>query len=160
MSLQEFEKTQVLHRNAMTRVPDVTGALRACEVPDSVKDAEHLMQEDLKLKENLVNRIAEAELNIDRLLSMLAMTENGTEESVEVGSVSGGRDYVSMKEALHGMLKDLKGSQGQFDSFWTVHKARVDHMMRMCHYKRTAEKVCGTGVAYGSHEITECTKPV
>ena len=151
MSLQEFEKTQVLHRNAMTRVPDVMEALRACEVPDSVKNAEHLMQEDLKLKENLVNRIAEAELNIDRLLSVLAMSEdgNGTEESVEVGSVSGGQDYVSMKEALHGMLKDLKASQGQFDSFWTIHKARVDHMMRMCHYKRTAEEVgmwCGCGM--------------
>lgn len=132
--LQEFEKTQVLHRRAMARVPEVTGALRACEVPNSVKEAEHLMQEDLKLKENLVNKIAEAELNIDRLLSVLK--GQGAEESVEVGS-----EYISMREALMSMMKDLRASQGQFDSFWTSHKTRVDHMMRMCHFKKTAEKV-------------------
>jgi hypothetical protein len=125
----------------MTRVPEVTGALRACEVPNSVKEAEHLMQEDLKLKENLVNKIAEAELNIDRLLTVLG--EQGAEDSVEMGTMSGSSEYITMKEALVGMMKDLKGSQGQFDSFWTIHKTRVDHMMRMCHFKRTAEKVGG-----------------
>lgn len=123
----------------MTRVPEVTGALRACEVPNSVKEAEHLMQEDLKLKENLVNKIAEAELNIDRLVSVLS--GQGAEESVEVGSASGSGEYITMRDALSGMMKDLRASQGQFDSFWTSHKTRVDHMMRMCHFKRTAEKV-------------------
>lgn len=130
---------QVLHRRAMTRVPEVTEALRVCEVPTCVKEAEHLMQEDLKLKENLVNKIAEAELNIDRLISVL--DQQGTQENVEVGSAVGSKDYVTMREALNGMMKDLRASQGQFDSFWTIHKARVDHMMRMCHFKKAAEEV-------------------
>lgn len=133
----EFEKTQILHRQAMERVPEVTEALHACEVPDSIKDAEHLMQEDLKLKENLVNKIAEAELNIDRLVSVLS--EQGSEEGVEVGVAEG--EYVTMQGALRGMLQDMKGCQSQFDSFWTTHKARVDHMMRMCHFKQTAGKL-------------------
>ncbi len=134
---------QALHRRAMSRVPEVTGALTVCEVPSSVKEAEHLMLEDLKLKENLVNRITEAELGIDRLISILS--EQKTEEAVEVGSNSGKKEYVTMKESLKDMLVDLKASQGQFDVFWTVHKARVDHMMRMCHFKRTADKV---GIRY------------
>ena len=122
----------------MTRVPNVTEALCSCSVPNSVPEAEHLMTEDLKLKENLVNKIAEAELNIDRFL--LVLSEQGLEEeNVEVGGDA--KEYVTMKTALEGMLKDLKASQGQFDSFWTTHKARVDHMMRMCYFKRTAEKV-------------------
>ena len=147
---------QALHRRAMTRVPDVMGALGACTLPSSVPEAEHLMTEDLKLKENLVNKIAEAELNIDRFLS--ALREQGLEEeNVEVGGALGeeGKEYVTMKKALEGMLKDLKASQGQFDGFWTTHKARVDHMMRMCYFQRTAEKVrmCGVVVVYtiGDH---------
>ncbi len=140
---------QALHRRAMTRVPDVTEALCACSVPSSVREAEHLMTEDLKLKENLVNKIAEAELNIDRLLGVLSK-QGLEEENVEVGGALGedGEEYVSMKKALEGMLKDLKASQGQFDSFWTTHKARVDHMMRMCYFTRTAEKVCVVNVVY------------
>lgn len=136
---------QALHRRAMTRVPEVTEALRVCEVPNSVKEAEHLMQEDLKLKENLVNKIAEAELNIDRLL--IVLSGQGADEGVEMGSLLGSTEYITMREALVGMMKDLKGSQSQFDSFWTVHKTRVDHMMRMCHFKRTAEKV-GVQLSY------------
>ena len=134
--LQEYEKLQVLHRRAMTRVPEVKEALSVCQVPMSVKEAESLMQEDLKLKENLVNRIAEAELNIDAFMAVLE--SQGVEESFEIGSR---KDYVTMREVLKEMMKDLKASQGQFDAFWTIHKARVDHMMRMCHFKRNAENV-------------------
>lgn len=141
---------QALHRRAMTRVPDVTEALSACSVPTSVPEAEHLMTEDLKLKENLVNKIAEAELNIDRFLTVLK-EQGKEEENVEVGAAGEGEEeYVTMKKALEGMLKDLKASQGQFDGFWTTHKARVDHMMRMCYFKRTAEKVNGVRPMYGS----------
>lgn len=147
---------QVLHRRAMTRVPEVTEALRVCEVPDSIKEAEHLMQEDLKLKENLVNRIAEAELNIDRFFTVL--NEQGVRENVEVGS--GTSEYVSMADSLSGMLQDLKASQGQFDGFWTTHKARVDHMMRMCHFKKTAEEVCRSVVCLcGFVCLSVCPSP-
>ena len=130
---------QALHCRAMTRMPEVTKALSVCQTPSSVKEAEHLMQEDLKLKEKLINYIAEAELNIDRFLAHLQNQEGG--ESVDEALNSDVNDYVTMKKALKGMLEDLRTSQGQFDSFWTIHKARVDHMMRMCHFKRTAEKV-------------------
>lgn len=139
--MQEFEKIQVLFKRAMNSVPEVTEALRMCDVPMSVKDAEHLMQEDLKLKESLVNKVAEAELNIDGLLSSLESDEEGGRKAEGKGAKSGDEDYISMQEALRKMLKDLKVSQGQFDGFWTLHKARVDHMMHMCHFKQTAEKV-------------------
>ena len=114
-----------------------------CSVPGTVKEAEQLMQEDLKLKENLVNKITEAELNIDNFLSNLNREDSA--EGVELGGSSSSgssKDYVTMREAMEGMLVDLRTSLNKFDAFWQVHKARVDHMMRMCHFKRTAGKVC------------------
>ncbi len=137
---QEYEKVQVLHRRALSSMPQVKEALKDCAIPDTVKEAENLMQEDLKLKENLVNRITEAELNIDNFLSML--DRQGSAEGVELGANSGDeKDYITLQESLNGMLKDLRASLSKFDSFWTTHKARVDHMMRMCHFKKTVGMV-------------------
>ena len=42
---------QKLYHRAVTKSPEVMEALDLCSVPASVKEAEHLMQEDLKLKE-------------------------------------------------------------------------------------------------------------
>ena len=46
-----------------------------------------------------------------------------------------------MMSLLNKMLEELKTKQTEFDQFWSLHKARVDHMMRMCHFNRTSEKV-------------------
>ena len=136
---------KVLHRHAIASVPEATESLNMCSVPDSVKEAEQLMQKDLQLKENLVNRITEAELNIDGLISSL--TSQGVKGKNDVGASSGGtEDYGTMKDALSGMLQDMHSSLSQFDAFWTVHKARVDHMMRMCHFQKTASSVSYCGV--------------
>jgi len=145
---QEFEKVQVLHRHAMSSVPEVKEALNVCSVPNSVKEAEQLMQEDLKLKENLVNRITEAELNIDCFISSLNQQESS--EGVELGAGAGdAKDYTTMRTYLDELLVELRTSLSTFDAFWLVHKARVDHMMRMCHFKKIAAAVGGTGVLGG-----------
>ena len=118
-------------------MPQVTKALDLFEVPESVKDAEHLMQEDLKLKENLVNKIAEAELLIDQFLENLKGQRPDAYKEVSLDI----KAYIAMMSSLNSMLQELRADQGKFDSFWTVHKARVDHMMRMCHFTRSAQKV-------------------
>lgn len=127
----------------MRCMPEVTEALNVCSVPATVKEAEELMQEDLKLKEKLVNRVTEAELNIDGFISIL--NRQGSSEGVELGSGGSGdaRDgYVTMLSYLEGLLVELRASLSKFDAFWLIHKARVDHMMRMCHFKKVAAKVC------------------
>ena len=95
------------------------------------------MTEDLKLKETLVNRLAEAELSIENFLDVLkCQTDQGTLE-ISLGT----KDYITMMSTLNGMLEDVRNSQSQFDEFWCIHKARVDHMMRMCHFNRSVGKV-------------------
>jgi len=135
--VQEFEKMQHLYRRAKTRFPEVRDALDMVKVPTSVKEAEHIMTEDLKLKESLVNRLAEAELSIDHFLEVLKRQHDQGSLEISLGT----KDYITMMASLSGMLEDIRNSQGLFDEFWGIHKARVDHMMRMCHFNRTADKV-------------------
>ena len=135
--MQEYEKVQRIHSEAMAQFAKLTEALNLCEVPSCVKDAEHLMQEDLKLKETLANKMAEAELSSDRFLD--ALKHQQPVESIEMSPDT--KELLTMMASLGGMLQELKAEQGKFDSFWVIHKARVDHMMRMCHFNRSAEKV-------------------
>jgi hypothetical protein len=39
------------------------------------------------------------------------------------------------------MLQEIKTSQNEFDEFWRIHRSRVEHMMRMCHFARSGEKL-------------------
>ena len=128
---------QHLYQRAKTRFPDVRDALDLVKVPTSVKEAEHIMTEDLKLKEGLVNRLAEAELSIDNFLDVLQRQADQGSLEISLGT----KDYITMMSALNGMLEDVRNTMSQFDKFWGVHKARVDHMMRMCHFNRSADKV-------------------
>ena len=128
---------QHLYTRAKTRFPEVKDALDLVKVPTSVKEAEHIMQEDLKLKESLVNRLAEAELSIDHFLDVLRHQHDQGSLEISLGT----KDYITMMSSLKGMLEDIRNSQTQFDEFWGIHKARVDHMMRMCHFNRSTEKV-------------------
>ena len=120
----------------MDKLPQTIIALNDFQVPANVKEAENLMQEDLKLKERLVNLIAEAEVSIDRFMSELREQY----PSLEMNPAT--RDHITMMSLLNGMMEELKNKQEEFDDFWALHKARVDHMMRMCHFVRTAAKVC------------------
>ena len=121
----------------MAEFAKLTQALDLCEVPSSVKDAEHLLQEDLKLKEKLANKMGEAELCTDGFLETLKHQQ--PEESLELSADS--KEVITLMASLRGMMHELKAEQMKFDSFWATHKARVDHMMRMCHFNRSAEKV-------------------
>ena len=135
--IQEFEKVQKIHSNAMAEFSELTDALNLCEAPNSVKDAEHLMTQDLKLKETLANKMAEAELSTDRFLETLKHQQ--PMDTLEMAPDT--KELITMMASLNGMLQELKAEQGKFDSFWIVHKARVDHMMRKCHFNRSVEKV-------------------
>ena len=46
-----------------------------------------------------------------------------------------------MISSVDDMLMEIKGSQNSFDEFWKVHRSRVEHIMRMCHFSRSGEKV-------------------
>ena len=112
-TVQEFEKMQHLYTRAKTRFPEVREALDLVKVPTSVKEAEHIMQEDLKLKESLVNRLAEAELSIDHFLDVLQHQHDQGSLEISLGT----KDYITMMASLKGMLEDIRNSQTQFDEF-------------------------------------------
>ena len=128
---------QKIHSDAMAQFLKLTAALDFYEVPNSVKDAKHLMTEDLKLKEALNNKMAEAELSTDRFLETLK--HQLPLDTMEMAPDT--KEQITMMSSLNGMLQEQKAEQGKFDSFWMIHKARVDHMMRMCHFNRSADKV-------------------
>ena len=46
-----------------------------------------------------------------------------------------------MTSSVAQMLMEVKDSLNKFDGFWKVHRSRVEHMMRMCHFARSGEKV-------------------
>ena len=121
----------------MAQFLKLTVALDFCEVPSSVKDAEHLMTEDLKLKEALGNKMAKAILSTERFLETLM--HQLPLDTMEMAPDT--KEQITMMSSLNGMLQELKAEQGKFDSFWMIHKARVDHLMRMCHFNRSAKKV-------------------
>ena len=47
-----------------------------------------------------------------------------------------------MTQSVNDMLSEVKSCMNKFDEFWKVHRSRVEHMMRMCHFARSGEKVC------------------
>ena len=136
-NLQQYEHIIKLHGTAVAELPNLITALDLCDLPKDVKDAEKLMQEDLKLKETIVGKIAEAEVAIDRFMD--EMKQQRPEDSFEISPAT--KDHITMLSLLNGMLEELKEKQEEFDEFWALHRARVDHMMRMCHFSRSVAKV-------------------
>ena len=131
----------------MAELPDLLTALDLYDIPKDVKDAEKLMQEDLKLKERIVNQIALAEVAADNFMHELRQQK--PEDSFEISPAT--KDYITMLSLLNGMLEELKEKEEEFDKVWALHRARVDHMMRMCHFNRSAGKV-GEGGRSGRRE--------
>ena len=121
----------------MEELPDLLTALDLYDVPKDVKDAEKLMQEDLKLKNRIVNQIALAEVAADNFLHELRQQK--PEDSFEISPAT--RDYITMMSLLNGMLEELKEKEEELDKIWPLHRARMDHMVRMCHFNRSAGKV-------------------
>ena len=129
----------------MAELPDLLTALDLYDIPKDVKDAEKLMQEDLKLKERIVNEIALAEVAADNFMNELRQQK--PEDSFEISPAT--KDYITMVSLLNGILEELKEKEEQFDKVWALHRARVDHMMRMCHFNRSAGKVGEGGQGVG-----------
>ena len=46
-----------------------------------------------------------------------------------------------MTSSIGVMMVEIKDSQKEFDDFWKVHRSRGEHIMRMCHFSRSGEKV-------------------
>ena len=136
-NLQQYEHIIKLHGTVVAELPNLITALDLCDLPKDVKDAEKLMQEDLKLKETIVGKIAEAEVAIDRFMD--EMKQQRPEDSFEISPAT--KDHITMLSLLNGMLEELKEKQEEFDEFWALHRARVDHMMCMCHFSRSVAKV-------------------
>ena len=55
----------------MANLPETKKALSSFSVPTTVKDAEQLMQEELGLKEKMINLFAESEVKMDQFLTSL-----------------------------------------------------------------------------------------
>lgn len=56
-----------------------------------------------------------------------------------------------MTSSVCDMVAEIKTSQNKFDEFWRVHRSRVEHMMRMCHFSRSGEKVTSPPNMYVLH---------
>ena len=80
--LQLYEKVQHLRGKILFKFPDVRDGLNEFEIPQSVKDAERLMQQHLKLKEFFVNYFAEIDVLIDDLTNNLLKQSSETTHSV------------------------------------------------------------------------------
>ena len=81
-TLQIYEKIVHLHKKTMARLPDTRKALSSFTMPTTVKDAEHLMQDELQMKEKLINLFAESELKMDEFLTSLNEQQSHTHSSV------------------------------------------------------------------------------
>ena len=121
----------------MAELPDMLTAFDRYNVPKDVKDAEKMMQEGMKLKERVVNVIAVVEVAADKFMNELK--EQNPEDSSESSLAT--KDYVSMMSQLNGMLEELKEKKEELDKVWALHQARGDHMIRVCQFDRSAEKV-------------------
>ena len=107
------------------------------DVPKDVKDAEKLMQEDMKLKERVVNKITVVEVAADKFMNELKQQK--PEDSFELSPAT--KDFITMMSQLNGMLEELREKKEELDKVCVVHQARVDHMMRVCQFNESAEKV-------------------
>ena len=121
----------------MAELPDMLTAFDLYDVPKDVKDTEKMMQEGMKLKERVVNVIAVVEVAADKFMNELK--EQNPEDSSESSLAT--KDYVSMMSQLNGMLEELKEKKEELDKVWALHQARADHMIRVCQFNRSAEKV-------------------
>ena len=119
---------QKIHSNTIAQFSKLTEALNLCE---------DLMQENIRLKEALTNKMTETELSTYRFSKTLK--HQLPMETAEMSPDT--KEQITMMSSLNRMLKELKAEQGKFDSFWTIHNAHVDHMMRKCHFNSNVEKV-------------------
>ena len=137
-----YERIAQLREQILSRLPDVRDGLNEFEVPQLVKDAERLLQQHLKLKEFFVNMFAEIDVLMDQLTTRL-LAKNEAAASLSVATVAL-LPIPSVMEYLNRTNEEVHEEQAEFDKFWAMHKARLDHIMRTCHFYRTVIKVVHT----------------
>ena len=136
-SLQHYERIAHLHKKTIGRLPETKKGLRTFKMPSTVKDAEQLMTEELGMKEKMINLFAESELKMDQFMASLNDQQSHAPASL---------DLKAMMASVGDMLMEIKDSQKEFDDFWKVHRSYSEHIMRMCHFSRSGEKVCVYGI--------------
>ena len=134
-----YERVEQLRERILKRFPDVRDGLNDFEVPDLVKDAERLLQQHLKLKEFFMNMFAEIDVLIDQLVTRLIEKGEGA-ASLGVATVAL-LPTPSVLEYLNRTNEDVREEQAEFDKFWSMHKSRLDHIMKTCHFYRSVKKV-------------------
>jgi phage-related tail protein len=127
-----YERIVHLHKKTMGRLPETKKGLGTFKMPSTVKDAERLMQEELGLKEKMINLFAESELKMDQFLTSLNDQQSHAPASL---------DLRAMTSSVGEMLIEVKDSQKEFDDFWKIHRTHSEHIMRMCHFSRSGEKL-------------------
>ena len=86
----------MLRAKILERFPDVRDGLNEFEVPQTVKDAERLMTQHLKLKEFFVNFFAEIDVCIDQLTAnLLNQSEDTTHSSAATVGVLCSTDVLA-----------------------------------------------------------------
>ena len=137
--MQMYERVEQLRESILKRFPDIRDGLNEFEVPKLVKDAERLLQQHLKLKEFFMNMFAEIDVLMDQLINRLI--EKGPDgANLGVATVAF-LPTPSVMEYLNRTNEDVKEEQAEFDKFWAIHKSRLDHIMRTCHFHRSVKKV-------------------
>ena len=126
-----------MHGDTVNLYPKFTDALDHCELPKSIRDAENLMKADTELKEAFANKMTETMFSVDEFLETLQHQQAGT----SVGMALETKEHIKLMSSLKLMSQDLREMQKQLVSFWTVHKAHMDHLTQICHLNERAEKV-------------------
>jgi hypothetical protein len=127
-----YERIVHLHKKTMGRLPETKKGLGTFKMPSTVKDAEQLMKEELGLKEKMINLFAESELKMDQFLASLNDQQSHAPASL---------DLRAMTSSVGEMLIEIKDSQKEFDNLWKIHRTHSEHIMRMCHFSRSGEKL-------------------
>ena len=126
-----------MHGKTIARHPRFTLALDHGELPSRVGEAEKLMQADLKLKERFESKIAETLLSNNRFLEGLKQQQPGATMQMALDT----KEHIKMMVTLKVMSEELKKKQDHLSSFWLAHKARMEHLIQMCHLNEKTEEV-------------------
>ncbi len=126
-----------MHRKTIARYPKFAEALDRSKLPSRVKEAERLMQADLKLKESFESKMAEALLSNDRVLEALKQQqpEAGMQMALDT------KEHIKRMVTLKLMHQELKKKQDELNNFWLAHKACMGQLMHICHLNEKIEKV-------------------
>ncbi|KAL5475464.1 hypothetical protein EMCRGX_G025283 [Ephydatia muelleri] len=131
----EYERIQSAWKHTKEVVGSMRSSLDHFELPCNVAGAEFLIEDSLQRKEVWLGVIDEMREPIHTVLNHL---NHPGEEEVGMAMT---KAYNSMIASLGEMLEELKEEEKGSNAFWTVHKARLDHILRVCQFRKSADKI-------------------